>query len=176
MESQSPEMKINVAQIREDEGLTIHHSYGEGDPSLGDETRLLGHTELDARLAREGDTVEVEGELSATVEFDCDRCLAPVKVPISQHFDLTYVPPIGTGDERALGDADLSIGFYREDVIDIDDLVREQIELALPMTRLCSDDCRGLCPDCGINLNEGRCACSEPHGDPRWSALKDMKF
>ena len=52
------------------------------------------------------------------------------------------------------------MAFYSDQIIDVDDLVREQIELALPMSRLCSDDCRGLCPECGANLNEGDCACA----------------
>ena len=169
-------MKINVAQIREDDGLTIRHSFGEGEPALGEDIRLLGPTELTAKLAREGDRVTINGEIDATAEVDCDRCLAAIKSAIRKRFELTYVPPLGTPDERVLGDEDLSIGFYREDTIDMDDVVREQILLALPMTRLCKEDCRGLCPGCGTNLNEASCNCGREQTDPRWAALKDLKF
>jgi uncharacterized protein len=168
-------MKINVGQIREDDGLTIRHSYGEGEPALDEDVRLLARTELEARLVREGDKVTISGEIEATAEFDCDRCLAAIKSPIRQRFELTYVPPIGSSDERVLGDEDLSIGFYRDDTIDVDDVVREQILLALPMTKLCTEDCRGLCPECGTNLNEASCECGRKQIDPRWAALKDLK-
>src|SRR5262245_49159911 len=152
-------MKIAVADISEDEGLDVHHLYPEGEPELlGDGGRLVGQSELNLRASRAGDKVELIGSINARVGFECDRCLAPLSVPIEQSFDLLYVPPLGTGDERELGENDLSTGFYQGQVIDVDDLVREQIELALPMARLCREDCRGLCPECGANLNEGQCS------------------
>jgi len=169
-------MDIKVAQISEDEGLAIHHRYPEGEPLLGGvETRLVGRSEVNARATREDDRVELAGKISAAVEFDCDRCLTQVRVPVLQAFDLVYVPPLGTAEEKPLGENDLSVGFYRDETIDLDDLVREQIELALPMSRLCKEDCKGLCPECGANLNETDCRCSESQSDPRWAALKSFK-
>jgi uncharacterized protein len=95
-------------------------------------------------------------------------------VPVEQSFDLVYVPPLGTEDEHELGEGDLSLGFYQDGVIDVDDLAREQIELALPMARLCTEECRGLCPECGANLNHSHCACNI-EVDTRWAALKELK-
>jgi uncharacterized protein len=60
-------------------------------------------------------------------------------------------------------------------VIDLDDLVREQIDLALPMSRLCKEECQGLCPHCRTNLNEKTCQCEEKQIDSRWAALKGLK-
>jgi uncharacterized protein len=169
-------MKVNVAQISEDEGLDIHHLYPEGEPVLGGEdSRLEGRTVLDLRATRAREKVWLAGNVTATVEFDCDRCLKPVAFAVDQSFDLLYVPPLGTGEEHELGEDDLSIAFYQDDVIDFDDLVREQIELALPMARLCSEGCRGLCPECGANLNDVECACKTMQVDARWSALKELK-
>ncbi len=172
-------MNISIGQIREDDGLEVHHLYPEGEPRLEDEdSRITGRSSLDLRAERNGDEVQIEGTLTATVEIDCDRCLTPLSVPVKQSFDLLYIPPLkttGTGDERELGRDDLSIAFYHDQTIDLDDLVREQIELTFPMARLCSEGCRGLCPECGANLNEGQCACRFEQIDPRWAALKELK-
>ena len=169
-------MNVNVAQISEDEGLNVHHLYGEGEPGLsGDDARLAGRTALDLQATRAGQQVRLAGSVRATVQFDCDRCLKPLSVAVDQSFDLLYIPPPGSEEEHELGEDDLSIAFYQDDQIDFDDLVREQIELALPMARLCSEECRGLCPDCGANLNEAECACKLEQVDPRWAALKELK-
>jgi uncharacterized protein len=172
-------MNIQVSQISEDEGLTIRHLYPEGEPALvGQESRLVRETALSARATREGEKVKMVGSLKATVQIECDRCLTPIIVPIDQSFDLLYVPPLRAGsaqEEHELADKDLSVAFYQNQTIDCDDLVREQIELTLPMARLCSDDCRGLCSQCGANLNEGLCACGGETADSRWAALKAFK-
>jgi len=169
-------MNIVVAQISEDEGLTIHHLYPEGDPGLtGGDGHLVGPCELTLRATRADDKVELSGGVSVVVGFECDRCLTNLSIPVEASFDLVYVPPVGTGDEHELGDDDLSLGYYQDGVIDIDDLTREQIELALPMARLCTEQCRGLCPECGANLNLGKCSCGEDQVDTRWAALKELK-
>lgn len=167
-------MEIQVAQISEDEGLNLHHLYPEGEPTLDEDARLLGQTELDLQATRAAEKVRLAGHLDATVGFECGRCLTPLSAIVEQSFDLLYLPPLGAGDEHELHDDDLSIAFYQGDRIDIDDLVREQVELALPMTRLCSEACRGLCAQCGANLNQGDCACTAEATDPRWAALKDL--
>ena len=169
-------MKIVVAQISEDEGLNVHHLYPEGDPGLaGAEGHLIGQCKLDLRATRAGEKVELIGSVSVVVELECDRCLSTISIPVEASFDLLYVPPLGTGEERELEENDLSLGFYQEGIIDVDDLTREQIELALPMARLCSEECRGLCPKCGANLNLGECACREDQTDSRWAALRELK-
>jgi DUF177 domain-containing protein len=169
-------MNIVVAQISEDEGLDVHHLYAEGDPGLADaEGHLIGECELTLRATRADEKVELIGGVRVVVEFECDRCLTALSIPVEASFDLLYVPPLGTGDEHELGESDLSLGFYQDGVINVDDLAREQIELALPMARLCTEECRGLCPECGANLNPGACACGEDQVDIRWAALKELK-
>src|SRR5262249_52952976 len=136
---------------------------------------LIARCELNLRATRGAQKVELTGSVIAEVGFECDRCLAPVAVPIEQSFELLYVTPLQSAEERELGEKDLSIGFYKDDVINVDDPAREQIELALPMARLCAEQCRGLCPDCGANLNEGQCACATGQVDQRWAALEELK-
>ena len=169
-------MKIVVAQISEDEGLSFHHLYPDGEPDLlGSEGHLIGRSEVTLQATRADGEVELIGGLTAVVGFECDRCLKPLRVPVEQSFELLYVPPLKAGEEKELGEDDLSVGFYQGETINVDDLVREQIELALPMARLCSEECNGLCPDCGANLNDQECACNKNQRDPRWTALTDLK-
>jgi uncharacterized protein len=169
-------MNIVVAKISEEEGLSLQYVYPEGEPALvGEEAGLIGRCELNLRATRAGDEVELIGSLNATIGFECDRCLKPLSVPVEQSFDLHYVPPLKAGDERELGADDLSTGFYQGETIDLDDVVREQVELALPMTRLCTEECEGLCPDCGANLNDAKCACKLNRADERWAALSELK-
>ncbi len=169
-------MNIVVAQISEDEGLSVHHVYPEGDPRLaGGEGLQTGKCELTLRATRVDDKVELTGGISVVVECECDRCLTALSIPVEASFDLLYVPPSGTEDEHELGDGDLSLGYYQDGLIDVDDLAREQIELALPMARLCTEECRGLCTECGANLNMVKCACSANQVDMRWAALNELK-
>ena len=173
-------MKIEVSQIGEVDGLTVHHVYPKGEPDLMSEDALLSDpSDVSIKARRKGDDeIEVSGHLDATVQLSCDRCLKPSSVQVNQDFELLYIPPLKPGapdDEKELGRDDLSIAFYHDEVIDVDDLVREQIELALPMSRRCTEECQGLCPHCGANLNETRCGCEAKEVDPRWSALKALK-
>jgi uncharacterized protein len=172
-------MIIVVGQISEEEGLRVHHLYPEGEPHLEKtDSRIKGCPDLSLTATRAGDEIQLEGTLKAEVEFDCDRCLKGLSLAIDQTFHLVYIPPLkpsGAHDEKELGSDDLSVGFYQGQAIDLDDVVREQVELALPMSRLCKEDCLGLCQQCGANLNKRYCSCSREEIDPRWAALRELK-
>ena len=172
-------MKITVSQVSEDEGLRINYLFPEREPSLrSKDTQIIGRPALNAHANRKGSRLRLTGRLTSTVQIDCARCLSPVPVSVDEKFDLFYIPSVDPStlkEERELGEEDLMVGFYQGDQIDLDDIVREQIELALPMARLCSDECRGLCPECGANLNEGQCGCAPDYADPRWAALGNLK-
>jgi uncharacterized protein len=118
----------------------------------------------------------VTGRVSGRLEMDCSRCLEPFEVPVDASFELRYVPQTeNTGEgEREIGDDDLTTAFYREGMLDLIDLMREQFVLALPMKPLCREDCRGLCAACGTNLNKGQCDCTPHWEDPRLAALKSL--
>src|SRR5262245_32391928 len=142
--SKAQKMKINVVQISEDEGLNIHHLYPDGEPHCeGSDLRLEGHTEVNAQATRSGDKVQLVGAVAATASFVCDRCLKPISIRVDPKFDLLYIPPLGTDGEKELMSDDLSVGFYQGETIDLDAVIIEQIELALPMSRLCQAECRG---------------------------------
>jgi uncharacterized protein len=119
----------------------------------------------------------VAGHLTGEIELECSRCLEPFTLPVVADFDLRYVPRtenVGEG-EREIEEDDLATAFYDEDQIDLGHLIMEQFQLALPMKALCKDDCKGLCPNCGTNLNTGSCGCNAKWEDPRLAALKNLK-
>jgi uncharacterized protein len=121
--------------------------------------------------------IRLRGRLSAGVELSCARCLEPVPQQIEREFDLLY-RPLGADagrDELSVTDAEAEIGYYQGEGILLEDVLREQVLLALPLKITCRQDCRGLCPQCGKNLNLEACSCVVPVEDPRWAALKDIR-
>jgi len=154
------------------------HVYEAGELSLEDERAdLVGPTEVRGSVERRDGQVEVRGNFGAQVELECDRCLQAVSVPVTASFDLDYVPASEYAADRLaeLGEDDLAVSVFDGEVIDIDELVREQVILALPSRALCREDCKGLCPVCGIDKNLKDCECESHPVDPRWAALSDLR-
>jgi uncharacterized protein len=172
-------MEINISQIDESDGLDIDYLYPKGEPDLEDESsQAVGQTAVRLHATREGEEVLLRGKIEASVQLNCDRCLVSFAIPVTQSFDLLYLQlnrNRGAQEEHELSEDDLSISYFQGQFINIDDLVREQLQLALPMARLCTEDCRGLCQQCGASLNEAECSCSFEQVDPRWAALKGLK-
>ena len=141
------------------------------------EYRVAGPVDLTVDVQKlGGDAFGVTGRVKARLEVACSRCLEPFEVSVDAEFDLRYVPQVeNTGEaEQEIGEDDLATAYYREGMLDLIELMREQFVLALPMKPLCSDDCQGLCPECGTNLNRGQCGCAPRWEDPRLAALKSL--
>jgi len=121
--------------------------------------------------------IRVAGDLRATMELACARCLEPITQDISRKFDLLYRPQGSDAgkEEMSVTAAEAEVGYYQGEGLLLEDVLREQVLLAVPLKAICREDCRGLCPHCGQNLNQGQCTCAEPVDDPRWSALKDIR-
>lgn len=114
------------------------------------------------------------GRVAGDVLVPCSRCAEPYLVPLDVPVDVTLRPvaDLEAAEEHEIGEDDLATEFYRGDTLDLAAFVREQCYLALPMKPLCRPDCRGLCPQCGTNLNESACTCDTTWVDPRLAALK----
>ncbi len=120
--------------------------------------------------------IRVKGHLAMTMEADCDRCLEPARFPIDSDFELYYRPVAeGYGEERVIDVGEAEIGFYEGDGIELNDVLREFVLLALPMQRVCKEDCKGICPVCGQNRNQIDCDCQAESLDDRWAALKNLR-
>jgi uncharacterized protein len=101
----------------------------------------------------------------------------PVIQDVKRKFDLLYRPlGVDSGrEEMSVTGAEAEISYYQGEGLLLEDAVREQVLLAVPLKVICREDCKGLCPHCGANLNLEQCSCSEPVEDPRWTALKDLR-
>ncbi|MGB6597236.1 MAG: DUF177 domain-containing protein [Candidatus Acidiferrum sp.] len=121
--------------------------------------------------------IRIEGQLETKIEMVCARCLEPVIEDVNRSFDLFYAPlPKGAKPkEDRLKDDDTEIGFYEGDGLFLADVLREQVLLALPLKVICQSDCRGLCPNCGANLNHEECRCETHSTDPRLAPLARLK-
>lgn len=171
-------MRIEVDRLTE-QGEAFAHTYKPHELSLGDEeAHLAAETTVTGRASRKGEQVRLTGKISGGVEANCDRCLRPVHVGVEAEFEERLVPAASESltDELAeLQPEDLGFSTYEDDAVDVDSFVREQMLLALPMRLLCREDCKGLCPTCGADLNDHACACEQPTTDPRWATLADLK-
>jgi uncharacterized protein len=122
------------------------------------------------------DTYDVKGSAKTRFDLSCSRCLEAFEIPVNATFELRYVPQaqnVGEG-EREVADDDLATAYYRDGVLDLAELLREQFQLALPMKPLHDDACRGLCPECGANLNRTECGHQPKWEDPRLAPLKGL--
>ena len=121
--------------------------------------------------------IRLKGRLDTSVEVACARCLEPVVHEVKRNFDLLYRPQGSDAghEELSVTDAEAEIGYYRGKGLLLEDTLREQVLLAVPLKTVCREECKGLCPQCGRNLNEAACSCAPPTGDPRWSALKEIR-
>jgi uncharacterized protein len=121
--------------------------------------------------------IRLKGKLSVGFELNCARCLEPVAQNVNREFELLYRPlGVDAGrDELSVTDAEAEIGYYQGEGLLLEDVLREQVLLALPLKVTCREDCKGLCPQCGTNLNQGQCSCVTLVEDPRWSALKEIR-
>ena len=121
--------------------------------------------------------IRVDGSLETRFQLACARCLDPVIQDVSHKFDLLYRPQGADAgrEELSVTSAEAEVSYYQGEGLLLEDVLREQVLLALPLKAICRDDCKGLCPHCGKNLNLEQCACAEPVEDPRWLALKDIR-
>ncbi len=152
--------------VRVDGGLTSDDPiWKEGDAKPAGSVLVAG------RLSSAGESrFYFRGRLQGVRATECRRCLADVAVPVTEELHLLFAD---SGDEDA-DESDVYLLDPRARDVDLRPAVREQWLLAVPAFALCRDDCRGLCPRCGADLNQGPCTC-ETETDPRWRALQDSR-
>ncbi|MBH17819.1 MAG: hypothetical protein CL488_06360 [Acidobacteria bacterium] len=132
--------------------------------------------ELVCEVEKIRDWYQLAGHLSTRLRVQCCRCGEGCDTDLDLAFDLRYVSEAlsaGTNDAE-IDNEDLTVAFYRDDQIDLRQLISEQFYLGLPMKPLCQEDCRGLCAACGKNLNSADCGCSVEWRDPRLAVLDGL--
>jgi uncharacterized protein len=176
-------IKIKDLELRK---LEFNETFAPGVIDFGEDLvqtaplRATGRAELirENRGAHEFiDDIRLVGSFSTEVENPCARCLEPVHNALAEQFDLLY-RPLGV-DARSevvsISQAETEIGYYQGEGLLLEDVLKEQLLLALPVKQVCRAECKGLCPHCGKDLNTESCDCAASMPDPRWSALEDIR-
>ena len=131
------------------------------------------------RLQKTGKFVEVDGHLDAVVSLNCGRCLQSFDQSLSESFSVTFVPrqkENETDEDIELKADELGLVAYNDETLELGDTLQEQLLLAVPISPLCQQDCKGLCPECGTNLNIETCHCSRKPFNNKFTALAGMEF
>ena len=147
---------------------------GRSDQISGFDTPLTVRIEI----YKAGDKYILEGQLAGSLQVACDRCLRNYIRDLDSEFRVFMALPPADMEETEIEllEEDMEIGFIRDEEIDLDEIIREQLYLSLPIKNLCKEDCLGLCPKCGSDLNEGDCMCEKEPGHPGFSKLKGLKL
>ncbi len=137
-------------------------------------TRFLQPISVEVLLAKAESAITATGRIAVPVAHECVRCLrefpAPLDIPVDAQFLPT--PPTFAAGEHRMPREEAEHYYYRNDVVVLDDLVRQEVLLAVPFSPQCRAECRGLCGQCGQDLNAGACTCAPPP-DPRLAVLRE---
>ena len=164
-------MKIVLADITE-EGLDLDFEETV-EPGL---FKPLAPVKATLHVDKFGHEVFVRGTVKSLLELECSRCLKVFPYELDLSVDVVYRPleELGGEETHEIKDDELDTDFYQGDELDIDDLVKEQVILSIPLKPLCSETCRGICPACGTDLSIDTCTCETKEIDPRLEILKQL--
>jgi uncharacterized protein len=164
-------MMIRVSELPDD-GLSIDETaYADASPFADPAWHL---ERLRLSVTKDGDEVDVLGELRASLPRVCARCAEGFTGTVDAEINLRFAPKPARLDGAELGRDDLDTDFYVDDQIDLDRVIENEATVALDMKALCDPGCRGLCLVCGANRNVTPCACPERAPDPRLAVLKTL--
>ena len=150
-----PEWLTNIPELSSDEG----------------DTHLSSNINVDLLLAKVLKEISVRGNIWFSIETPCARCLDTIDLILEPEVNLILLPEYLTHEE----DEDIDYETYKGDEIDLGGYLRELIAMSLPIKVLCVEECKGLCPNCGVNLNLEECSCKDNWVDPRFAVLRNLK-
>ncbi len=176
-------MKIRVDELKDKTVELSAEEPLEGYPNLlalqeAGECIFLSPLQVHLTVAREYDHIRVNGRVETALRLNCARCLAEFQMEINSPFTIFYMRAAGLplDEDVELAEEDMISATYEGDEIDFSTEISEQILLAIPFKPLCKEDCRGLCPSCGAELNVTECACGQNHVNLKFTALKNLKI
>ena len=169
-------MRIELVNLEHGRGDFSHVYQPDELGSLDERMTLLEPAVVNGTVRIAGTEVFVNGHVRTRAAVECDRCLKQVELPVETDFKLEYITGQTYESTAAaeLTENDLSVSVFDGETIDVDEIVKEQILLAVPTRTLCQPDCKGICPECGNDKNTGDCHCETKDIDPRWAALKNL--
>lgn len=168
-------MKIELKRTAEDFYQKVHLEEPADTLKLqAEEVKFVKPVKVNLLVSKSKDQLICRGEIIAPVVLECSRCLLEYEMDLTSNLnfviDLVGTPDEADSEEDSYFLADPSQAFFV-----IDDLVKEAVIVSLPLKPLCSEDCKGLCPVCGTDLNKSQCHCVIKKSDPRWDKLKVLK-
>ena len=165
-------LQVDLGELARKKRVQIDESLPANHPLLaGAGFRLVGPLDLHLQVQEATHDVVVLGRMEGESEVPCRRCLVPVRTPIDQEVTLLFRAGVTQVDAEAEEIYPLPA---RGDELDLSGAIREHLLLAVPDFVECQEACRGLCPHCGVNLNETTCSCERTNVDERWSALRKL--
>lgn len=168
-------MRVELANLEGRAGK-FAHDYTPGELVLNDDRVYLAEPPKVSGRIIPGAPVVVFGQIAAGAQLECDRCLKPITMPVNVEFGVEYVTAAAYHESAVaeLRDEELALSVFDGEVIDVDEMVREQVLLAVPSYALCRENCKGLCPLCRADRNLFICDCKVLEIDPRWMVLKEL--
>ena len=163
-------MKVSVHEASKQYGISFPFSLSENLPSIsfgGRELLFVGPAEVKGTVTGDGKAFTVSGEGHVVFAGQCDRCLEQYEKPFSFSFEERFVREEAEEEDSY---------FYCGDELDLDSAFLDNMLLSMPMINLCREDCRGLCPQCGANLNQGICRCSQRAKNSAFDILRSLSF
>lgn len=178
-------MEFKIAEL-EREPIDFELQFKPGAIDYGDEAQQTGPLMAEGRAEvlheHRGpkdvvSDIRLRGSWNGDFQVPCARCVEDVPTALKGDFDLIFRPlGVDAGpQERSISAVETEIGYYQKDSLLLEDVLREQVLLSLPVRTLCKEDCKGLCPHCGANRNNQACSCEEGQSDPRWEALGELR-
>ncbi|MCS7233086.1 MAG: DUF177 domain-containing protein [Synergistetes bacterium] len=173
-------MVIELEELEREPGKVLEFTFEENFESFdykGEKVNFSEEVFVEGGVVKVKEGFMVWGEATTTLKLHCSRCLELFSFPVKVEFEVEYrrgEEQFTSSKERSLNEDDFRISYFAGENIDIEGDIRQFIILSIPMKPLCKEDCKGLCPVCGKNLNEGDCGCERDVEDPRWSALKGL--
>ena len=163
-------MLIKINNLKE--GTHLYNLDGSIE-EIGLEEPFFDKVNISLNLQKLHNQIVLETELQLNARFECDRCISDFNTTLEAKYHTVYL----FGNHPDEDNESLNVTYLRADASEIvlDNDIRDYALLAVPMKKLCKDDCKGLCPECGKNLNEGSCDCKDREIDPKWLPLQDLK-
>ena len=173
-------MKLDLSEIASHLGKRIRYEINEPPvKELDGGIKCIAPVKGEVVFSNSGRHVIIRGGYTTSVEVDCARCLQPYKIdmdiPIEEEFQIAgHVPDLTVTEEEEELPEEERDPLFVDNLFDLTELIRQNILVTIPIKPLCSDECKGLCPHCGKNLNDGTCECPPDTEGSAFAALASL--
>lgn len=168
-------MKLNVSEVVSQPGVVKHFEFSLAQITDTGEIALKGPVVGKGTLVNTGTVLELSADVNSRIISSCCRCLEAVEIPLDFTFTERYARQGESAEDLAEESEMSAVMTYKDDIIDLDEVVKENLLINVPMRILCREDCPGMCPQCGRSLKEGPCGCIIDNVDPRLAILNKLK-